>query len=54
MSATQIDVLSVKEFVNTSTGSLKDSTATDIKCDAKIKLQYNGTVYYLPLYTTVV
>ena len=54
MSREHIDVLSVKEFVNTESGSLKDSDAADIKCDARIKIQYNGTVYYLPLYDTTV
>ena len=44
------DVISVKEFANTEAGSLKDSSGTDIKCDALVKIQFNGDVYYLPLY----
>ena len=47
------EVISVKEFANTSTGSLKDSDAANIKCDAYIKIQYAGTVYYIPLYNTL-
>jgi len=46
------DAISIKEFVNTETGTLTDSAAADIKCDARIKIQFNGTVYYLPLYDT--
>lgn len=44
------DVISVKEFANTEAGSLKDTDDTDIKCDAFVKIQFKGTVYYLPLY----
>ena len=46
------DVISVKEFVNTATGTLTDSAAGDILCDASIKIQFNGTIYYIPLYDT--
>ena len=46
------DVLSVKEFVNTEAGTLTNSGAADILCDARIKIQFNGTTYYLPLYDT--
>ena len=44
------DVISVKEFANTEAGSLKDSSGNDIECDAFVKIQFKGTVYYLPLY----
>ena len=54
MGAEFIEVLAVGEFANTETGSLKDSAAADIKSDGRIKIKYNGTVYYLPIYTTVV
>jgi len=52
MAAEHFDVISVKEFVNSSTGTLTDSGAGDILCDASIKVQYAGTVYYIPLYDT--
>ncbi len=52
MAVEVIDVLSVKEFANTETGTLSDSAAGDILCDASIKISFNGTVYYLPLYNT--
>lgn len=48
----QIDVLNVKEFANTDTGTLTDSGAGDILCDARIQIQFNGTSYWLPLYNT--
>ena len=48
------EVLAVKEFANTASGSLKDSAAADIKCDARIAISFGGTTYYLPLYDTVV
>jgi len=54
MGADVIKVLAVEEFANTATGSLKDSIAADIKCDARIQISFNGTTYYLPLYDTVV
>lgn len=54
MTAEFIRVLAVEEFANTATGSLKDSTAADIKCDARIKISFNGTTYYLAGYATVV
>lgn len=54
MGAEFIQVLAIEEFANTESGSLKDSDGTDIKCDARVKIKYNGTVYYLPLYDTVV
>lgn len=47
-----IDVLAVGEFADTATGSLKDSAAGDIKCDARIKIRYGTTIYYIPLYDT--
>ena len=52
MSSTHFAVLSVKEFVNTSAGTLTDSAAGDILCDARIQVSYNGTDYWLPLYNT--
>ncbi len=45
--------IAVKEFTPTVAGSLKDSAGTDIKCDARITVSYNGTTYYIPLYDTV-
>jgi hypothetical protein len=47
------DVLAIKEFANTAAGSLKNSDETDIKCDAYVEIQFNGTTYYLPLYDTL-
>ena len=52
MSLTHFDVLSIKEFVNTDAGTLTDSAAGDIKCDARIKVQFNGTPYWIPLFDT--
>ena len=52
MGAEHFDVISVKEFVNTTTGTLTDSAAGDVLCDASIQIQYNGTVYYIPLFNT--
>lgn len=52
MSVTHFDVLSVKEFVNTTTGTLTDSAAGDVLCDAAIQVSFNGTVYWLPLFNT--
>jgi hypothetical protein len=46
------EVLSVKEFVNTETGTLTDSGAGDVLCDARIKIWFNGTAYYIPLFDT--
>lgn len=46
------EVLEVKEFANTSSGTLTDSGAGDILCDARIKIQFGGTAYYIPLYDT--
>jgi len=37
----------------TTAGSLKDSTSTDITCDAYVTCSINGTPYYLPLYDTL-
>ena len=48
-----VEVLSVKEFANTASGSLKDSDAADIKCDAYIAVSFAGTTYYIPLYDTL-
>lgn len=52
MSHDHIDVLSVGEFVNTSLGTLTDSGAGDVLCDASIQVKFNGTVYYIPLFNT--
>lgn len=52
MTAIHFDVISVKEFSNTTAGTLTDSAAGDIKCDARIQVSYNGTDYWLPLYNT--
>lgn len=54
MAAEFIEVLSIKEFANSSEGSLKNSDLTDIKCDAKVKISYKGTTYWLPLYAQTV
>lgn len=48
----ETDVLTVKEFSNTETGTLTDSAAADIKCDARIKVSLSGTDYWIPLYDT--
>lgn len=34
------------------TGTLTDSGAGDVKCDARVKIDLDGTTYYLPLYDT--
>jgi len=52
MAAEHFDVISVKEFANTSAGTLTDSGAGNVLCDARIQVQYNGTVYYIPLFDT--
>lgn len=46
------DVLAVKEFANTEAGTLTDSGAADVACDARIKVQFNGTTYWIPLFDT--
>lgn len=46
------EVIAVKEFENTSAGTLTDSAAGDVKCDARIKIQFGGTAYYIPLFDT--
>ena len=46
------EVIAVKEFASTSSGTLTDSAAGDIKCDARIKVSFGGTDYYIPLYDT--
>lgn len=45
-------VLTVKEFSNTSTGTLTDSGAGNVLCDARIQVSYNGTNYWIPLFDT--
>jgi hypothetical protein len=35
-----------------SSGSLTDSGATDVACDARIAIVWNGTPYWLPLFNT--
>ena len=52
MGADHFDVISVKEFANTATGTLTDSGAGDVECDASIQVQWGGTVYYIPLFDT--
>lgn len=52
--ATVIECLAVNEFADSATGSLKDSDATDIKCDGRIKVRIAGVIYYIPVYDTVV
>ena len=52
MGADVIQVLSVKEFANTETGTLTDSGAGNVLCDARIKVSYNGTDYWIPLFNT--
>lgn len=52
MAAEFIEVLAVGEFANTEVGTLTNSSAGNVLCDARIKIKYNGTVYYLPLYDT--
>lgn len=52
MASEYIEVLSVKEFANTTAGTLTDSAAGDILCDANIQIKFNGTIYWLPLYNT--
>ena len=52
MSSEKIDVLIVKEFANTELGTLTTSGAGDVACDARIKVQFNGTAYWIPLFDT--
>jgi hypothetical protein len=52
MSHEKIDVLAVKEFANTEAGTLTDSGAGDVLCDARIKISFNGTDYWIPLFNT--
>ena len=52
MGAEFIQVLAIEEFANTEAGTLTNSAAGDVLCDARIKIKFNGTVYYLPLYDT--
>jgi len=52
MSVEIIPVLAVKEFANTETGTLTDSAAGDVACDARIKVSFNGTDYWIPLFDT--
>jgi len=46
------EVLSVKEFANTETGTLTDSAEGNVLCDARIKVYFNGTAYWIPLFNT--
>jgi hypothetical protein len=46
------EVLAVKEFANTESGTLTNSEAGNVLCDARIKVYFNGTAYYIPLYDT--
>lgn len=52
MAAELIDVLAVREFANTETGTLTDSAAADVACDARIKVSFDGTDYWIPLFDT--
>ena len=52
MAGESIPVLIVKEFANTSAGTLTDSAAGDVKCDARVQVSFNGTNYWLPLFDT--
>ena len=52
MGADVIKVLAVEEFANTTAGTLTDSAAGDILCDARVRISYNGTPYWFPLYDT--
>lgn len=45
-------VLAVEEFSNTSLGTLSDSAAGDVKCDARIQVSFGGTPYWIPLFNT--
>ena len=51
-----IESLNVRELgqLGGETGSLKDSTAADIKCDGRIACKIGTTVYYIPVYDTTV
>lgn len=42
----------VGEVVKITTGSLKDSDGSDIKCDKYLTITIAGTSYYIPLYDT--
>ena len=52
MAAEVIDVLAVKEFANTETGTLTASGGGNVLCDARVKVSFNGTDYWLPLFDT--
>ncbi len=45
-------VLTVKEFSNTELGTLTDSGAGNVLCDARVKVSFDGTDYWLPLFNT--
>ncbi|MFW6172929.1 MAG: hypothetical protein ACOC5T_04220 [Elusimicrobiota bacterium] len=48
----EAEIKNVKFESDAETGSLKDSDGTNIKCDAYIEVDVDGTTYYLPLYDT--
>jgi hypothetical protein len=50
----EAEIKNVKFETDGATGSLKDSAAADIACDARIKVTIGGTVYYIPAYSTIV
>ena len=52
MSVERFDVIAVKEFANTSAGTLTDSGAGDVLCDAAIQVSFAGTTYWIPLFNT--
>lgn len=52
MGADVIKVLAVEEFANTTAGTLTDSAAGDVLCDANIQVSFNGTTYWIPLFNT--
>jgi len=52
MASEFIQVLAVKEFANTELGTLTDSGAGDVASDARIRISFNGTDYWIPLFNT--
>ena len=50
-----IEVLDVKVInqIGGTTGSLKDSDGSNIKCDAKVAFKIGSTTYYLAAYDTL-
>jgi hypothetical protein len=50
----EFQVANVKFADDGEAGSLRDSSAVDIECDARLKVTVGGATYYLPLYDTTV